>query len=65
MSERRHVGEQCRLDVLAGQEHLDRLEAGVMRGSDEILPLGDEEPQLVPPAALMQLPDELELLVLA
>ena len=65
MSERRNVGEQCRLDVLAGHEHLDRLEAGVTRGVDEILALGDEEPELVPPAALVQLPDELELLVLA
>jgi hypothetical protein len=59
---RRHLGEQRRLDVLAGDEQLDRLGR---RGVDEILALTGEEPELVPPAPLVQLADELELLVVA
>ena len=65
MSERRHLSQQRRLDVLAGDEQLVRLIAGRERGVDEILALGDEQPELVAPAALVQLADELELLVLA
>jgi hypothetical protein len=65
MAERRHLGEQRRLDVVAGDEHVDRLEAGVARGVDEVLTLRREQPELVAPAALVQLPDELELLVVA
>jgi hypothetical protein len=39
------------------------LVAAVLRGRDEVLPLRDEQPELVPPAPVVQLPDELELLV--
>jgi hypothetical protein len=35
------------------------------RSGDEILALDEEEPELVAPAALVQLADELELLVVA
>jgi hypothetical protein len=63
--ERRHLGEQRGLDVLAGDEDVDRLEAGIECRVDEILSFREEEPKLVAPAALVQLADELELLVLA
>jgi len=63
--ERRHLGEQRRLDVLAGDEQLDRLDSGVARGVDEILALGDEQPELVAPAPVPELADELEPLVVA
>jgi hypothetical protein len=65
MTQRGHLGEQGRLHVLSGDEHLDRLEPHVECRLDEILALRDEEPELVAPAAVVQLPDELELLVLA
>jgi hypothetical protein len=65
MRERRHLGEQRRLDVVAGDQQLDLLEAAVARGVDKILTLNDEEPELVAPPALVQLADELELLVVA
>jgi hypothetical protein len=63
MPERRDLGQERRLDVLAGKEQFDRLDAGVDRCLDEILTLRDEEPELVAPAAVLQLADELELLV--
>ena len=62
MRGRRDLGEQPRLDVLARDEQLDRLGR---RRLDEILALADEEPELVAPAPLVQLADELELLVVA
>jgi hypothetical protein len=65
MAERRDVREKRRLDVLAGDEHVDRFESCVARGVDEILTLGDEEPELVAPPPLVQLADELELFVVA
>jgi hypothetical protein len=65
MSECRDLGEQRRLDVLARDEQLDRLPARRAAGVDEILALGDEQPELVAPAPLAQLADELELLVVA
>jgi hypothetical protein len=65
MAERRDVGEERRLDVLAGDEQLVRVISGRERGGDEILPLGDEQAELVAPAALVELANELELLVLA
>jgi hypothetical protein len=65
MRERRHLAEECRLDIFSGNEDLDRLDPGVERRLDEILTLRDEEPELVAPTAVVQLPDELELLVLA
>jgi hypothetical protein len=65
MSERRDLGEQRRLDVLTGNQTLDLLEAAIERGDDEVLALEEEEPELVAPASLVQLADELELLVVA
>jgi hypothetical protein len=65
MAERRDVGEQRRLDVLAGDQQLHGLEARIARSVDEILALCDEQPQLLAPAPLVQLADELELLVVA
>jgi hypothetical protein len=65
MRERRHLGEKRRLDVLPGDEHVDVLEARFARRVDQVLPLGDEQTELLAPAALVQLADELELLVVA
>jgi hypothetical protein len=65
MSKRRHLREQLRLDVVAGDEQLDGLYPYRRRRVDEILTLDEEEPELVAPAALVQLADELELLVVA
>ena len=65
MTQRRDLGQQGRLHVLAGDEHLDRLDATAERSLDEIFSLGDEEPELVAPAPVVQLSDELELLVFA
>jgi hypothetical protein len=61
--ERRHLREQRRLDVLARDEQLDRLETG--GGLDEVLPFDSEQPELVAPAPVVELADELEPLVVA
>jgi hypothetical protein len=63
--ERRHLGHELRRDVLAGDEQLDRLDARVTRGVDEVLAFGDEQPELVAPAPVVELADELEPLVVA
>ena len=63
MPERRDLGQERRLDVLSGDEQFRRLDPGVERSTDEIFTLRDEEPELVAPAAVVQLADELELLV--
>jgi hypothetical protein len=63
MPERRDLGQERRLDVLSGEKQFDRLDPGVDSCLDEILTLCDEEPELVAPAAVLQLADELELLV--
>jgi hypothetical protein len=65
MRERRDLGEQIGGDRLTGDEQLDRLEAGIRRGVDEVFALGDEQPELVTPAPVMELADELEPLVVA
>jgi hypothetical protein len=65
MSQSRHLGVQGGLHVFAGNKQFHRLDPRVERRLQEILALGDEEPELVAPAAFVQLPDELELLVLA
>jgi hypothetical protein len=65
VGERRDFREQCLLDVLARDQQFDRLDARSLSSGDQILTLRDEEPELVPPAAVLQLADELELLVLA
>jgi hypothetical protein len=61
--ERRDLREQLRLHRLSGYEQLDRLDAGRGRRLDEILALGDEQAELVAPAPVGELADELELLV--
>src|SRR5439155_4233565 len=61
MRERRDLRQERRLDVLACDEQLDRLDAA--RGHDEILALDREEAELLPPAPLVQLADELQPLV--
>jgi len=63
MPEGRDLGQERRLDVLTGDEQFHRLDPGVERSTDKILALRDEEPELVAPAAVVQLADELELLV--
>jgi hypothetical protein len=65
MGESRDFREERRLDVLARDQQFDRLDACTPSSGDQILTLRDEEPELVPPAAVLQLADELELLVLA
>jgi hypothetical protein len=61
--EHRDLGEERRLDVLAGDEQIDRLDA--TGGLDQILTLRDEQPELVSPAPVVELADELEPLVVA
>ena len=62
--ERRELGDERRLDVLAGDEQVDRLDAGSARGLDEILALADEQPLLLAlPPRLEQPPDQLQLRV--
>jgi hypothetical protein len=63
MCERRDLREQGRLNVLSCHEQLHRLDAGGR--SDDVLTLRDEEPELVAPAPVVQLADELEPLVVA
>jgi len=63
--ERRHLGEELGLDVLACDEPVDRLEPRCRTGVGEIFPLDDEQPELVAPAPIMELADELEPLVVA
>jgi hypothetical protein len=61
----RHLGEQPGLDVFPREQNIRRLQAGVEPFLEEILPLDREQPQLVPPAPVMELADELEPLVVA
>jgi hypothetical protein len=63
--ERRRLREQLRRNVLSGDEDVSRLEPGGKPGLDEILPLDREQPELVPPAPVVELADELEPLVVA
>jgi hypothetical protein len=63
MRERGDLGDQPRLDRLAGDQQLDRLDAGRGRRGDEVLTLGDEQAQLLPPPAPGELADQLERLV--
>jgi hypothetical protein len=65
MRKRRDLGQQRGLDVLPRDEQLDRLDPGGARRGDEVLPLRGEKPELVAPAPLGELADELELLVVA
>jgi hypothetical protein len=63
MCERRDLREQRRLDVLARDQQLDRLDAGCRL--DQVFPLDSEQPELVAPAPVVELTDELEPLVVA
>jgi hypothetical protein len=60
--ERRHLRQELRRDVVACHEQIDRI--GLSR-DDEILTLRDEEAELVAPAPVVELADELEALVVA
>jgi hypothetical protein len=55
--------EQVGLHVLAGDEQDLRLPSGDPGRLHEVLTLGDEQPELVAPALLLELADGLELLV--
>jgi hypothetical protein len=59
--ERRHLREERRLDVLAGDQQLD----GVDALCEQILTLDREQPELVAPAAVTQLADKLQAFVVA
>jgi len=61
----RDIREQLRRDRLARYEQVDRLDPGGGRSLDEILALRDEQPELVAPAPVAKLADELEPLVVA
>jgi hypothetical protein len=65
MAERRHLGEQLRLDVLSGDQQIDGSDARRRGRGDQILTLRDEQPELVAPAPVPELADELEPLVVA
>ena len=65
MPERRHFRHQLRRDGLPRDEQLDRLDAAVAGRVDEVLTLRDEQPELVAPAPVVELADELEPLVVA
>jgi hypothetical protein len=49
------------VDVLAGDQSLDGLDVV----GEQVLPLDNEQPELVPPAPVVELADELEPLVVA
>jgi hypothetical protein len=59
--ERRHLGEERRLDVLARDQQLDRLDAVC----EQVLTLDREQPELVAPAAVTQLADKLQAFIVA
>jgi hypothetical protein len=59
--ERRHLREERRLDVLAGDEQVDGLDPV----GEQVLALDGEQAELVPPAPVVELADELEPLVVA
>ena len=64
VGERRELRDERRLDVLAGDEQLDGLDARGARGLDEVLALADEQPLLLAlPPRLEQAPDQLQLRV--
>jgi hypothetical protein len=66
MPEGRDACKELWRDVVACDEQLDGLDARRRRSVDEILPLGGEEPGLVAVlTSAEELPDELELLVVA
>jgi hypothetical protein len=61
MGQGRDGGEEIRLDALAGDEKLDRLDSGRRGGVDQVLALDREEPELLAlPLLREELPDELQ-----
>ena len=61
VGQRRDGGEELGLDVLAGDEELDRLDPGGRCSVDQVLALDREEPELLALALLREeLPDELQ-----
>ena len=56
----RDLREQLRLDVLAGDEPVDRLRAGGEPGLDEILSLAHEQPEPLALPARLQPADQLQ-----
>ena len=56
MRHRRDLRQQARLDVLARTQELDRLEARIVRGLNEVLALGDEQPLLLALAPRLEQP---------
>jgi hypothetical protein len=62
MRKRRHFRQELRRDVVARHEQIDRIGSG---SDDEILTFRDKEAELVPPAPVVELADELQALVVA
>jgi hypothetical protein len=60
MCKGRDVGEELRIDVVAGDEQVDGLDTGRGRRVDEVLALGDEEPELLPLSPRLELANQLE-----
>jgi hypothetical protein len=58
--ERRDGGEELGLDVLAGDEHVDRLRPGGEPGLDQVFALADEEAGLRPLVAALEPADQLQ-----
>jgi hypothetical protein len=66
MTERRRLAEELGHDIVAGDEQVDRLDAGSRSSVHEILALDREQAGLVPVLPRREkLPDEPELLVLS
>jgi hypothetical protein len=65
VAERRHLGEQLRRDVLPCDQQVRRRDPGRDGGLDQILSLDREQPELLAPAPVVELADELEPLVVA
>jgi hypothetical protein len=61
----RHLREQLGGNVLSGDKDVRGLEPGGEAGLEQILPLDREQPELVPPAPVVELADEFEPLVVA
>jgi hypothetical protein len=61
----RRLREQLFGNVLSGDEDVSRLEPSGKAGLEQILPLDREQPELVSPAPVVELADELEPLVVA
>src|SRR4029453_15278794 len=60
----RRAGEKLGLDVLSGDQELDRLDSGRPRGLDQVLALGREEAGLLPlPTRREELADKPQLRV--